>query len=229
MRPKKLSLVAFCAIAAIVGGWFLSLTTELLAQSCPAGQTVMHVLNGAFRCISDPGAGTLPTSALPVGAIGIPVAAPAPSTSLVNIGQAFGAAAPYVDAAVNALITAVFGWLAWMLKSKWGIEVDKHLADTLQSALQNRAASLVADGVVRLQGAKVDVHSAWVANEANDLLRANPDVAARFGLTPESVAAMIVNQLPHVPAVSTALAGALVKTNGQPAPAPAVSSPPAPP
>lgn len=138
------------------------------------------------------------------GQIGAPtyVVPPAPASGgIIDIGQAFSqVAAPYINAAVNALILALVGWAFAELKKKTGIAVDEGHRDALVTALQNQAGSLIADGEVKLQGATVTVGSAALARSANDLLSSIPDAAKHFGLTPEYVAKRIIDTVPQIAA-----------------------------
>lgn len=201
----------------------LFLAVPAAAQTCPVGQVVTHLPGKLFRC--DPPA-LMPAPALTIpapraddGALGAPITVVTPpSGGLVNVGQIFGFLGPYVDAILQALILAGVGALGVFLKQKWNIQVDESLMHTLQVALSNRASSLVADGVVRLSGTKVDVHSEYLAHAANNLIAHNPDIAKQFNLTPDRVAAMIVDKLPTVPAVAQAQATALVRAPQAPAP-----------
>lgn len=130
---------------------------------------------------------------------------------VINVGQAFSdAVAPYVDAAVNALILAAVGWgLAWF-RQKTGLEVDQAHRDALVTALQRQAGSLIADGEAKMSGLKVTVGNAALAKAANEALRAVPDAAKHFGLTPENVAARIVDMIPQTTAGAQVVAAAHV-------------------
>lgn len=130
--------------------------------------------------------------------------------TVFSIGQAFGdLLGPYVDAALATLISAGLAALGAWLKQKWGFEVDAKARDAIQTALTNGAHSLVARGQVRLDGIRIDVGSVFLRRVAEELVARNKDSAARLGLTPEKVAAMLVEHLPKVPAVAQAQAAAL--------------------
>jgi hypothetical protein len=71
---------------------------------------------------------------------------------VVDVGQAFGFLAPYVNSALGGLITTGLGWLFYLLQKRFKLNIDESHRDTIQTALLNAAASLVADGAVHLQG-----------------------------------------------------------------------------
>lgn len=136
------------------------------------------------------------------------VAEPALAQSTTVDGvAAFGWMQPYVNAATSAVIMFVLGWLAFILKSKWNIEIDATQRATLHAFLARQAASLVADGFVKVTGLKIDVHSQALANAANMAGAAIPGALAHFNLTPDKLASMIVDKIPAVPSVA-AVAGA---------------------
>lgn len=113
----------------------------------------------------------------------------------------------YVNAAVSGALALGLGWLGLILKNKWGIEIDAKQRELLAAFLSRQAASLVADGFVRVNQLKVLVdHPALIA-AAKTALTAIPDALAHFGLTPEKLEAMIVDKIPAVPSVA-AVAGA---------------------
>lgn len=133
-------------------------------------------------------------------------AAPAQPASggLVQL-KAFGWLEPYVDTLVQLIITAVFGILA---KSKYSQWLDQSSRDALETFLKNRASSLIAAGAVRMEGKTVDVHSAALASAANEAAKAIPDAMKRFGLTPDVVAAKIVDAIPQTTAGAAMVAEA---------------------
>lgn len=141
--------------------------------------------------------------------------------SLIDIGAAFGANAPIINAVIGALIVAGLSFLGYEARTKWNIQLDETAMKTLQTALLNAASSLVADGAVKLQGTKIDVHSGLLASAANMIMVRNPDTMKRLGLdiTPEKIEAMIIDKLPHVPAVAQAQSDAILTevVKGKPA------------
>lgn len=121
--------------------------------------------------------------------------------SLVSISPAFADwMKPYIDATVNALILALIGYFATWLNTRFKVSLDASMRDGLTKALQNQAGSLIADGMVKMQGAKVDVHSGALKLAAQELMASVPDAADHFGLTPDAVATRIVDTIPQIAA-----------------------------
>lgn len=138
-----------------------------------------------------------------------PQTTPSSAGGIINIGQAFAPIVqPYIDAAVNALIVAAVGWLGWFFKAKLGINIDQGHADALARFAQGRANSLIADGMVKMDGLKVNIDSAALANEVNLASTMIPDAVAHFGVTPDQLAAKIKDALPQVPAGAAIIADA---------------------
>jgi hypothetical protein len=137
----------------------------------------------------------------------VAAAEPALAQGVVEGSKAFGWLQPYVETVVSAGIMFALGWLAWILKTKWGIEIDAEQRDALHTFLARQAASLVADGFVKVDGLKIAVPSSVLATAANSAGTAIPAAMAHFGLTPEKIGQMIIDKIPAVPSVA-AVAGA---------------------
>ena len=121
---------------------------------------------------------------------------------VINIGQAFSTIlAPYINAAVNALILAFVGWLGMILKNKFNVTIDEG----------HRAGSLIADGVVKMQGTRVTVPNAALAESANEIMAVIPDAAARLGFTPDYLAKRIIDVIPQTAAGAAMIAAAQPK------------------
>lgn len=128
----------------------------------------------------------------------------------IDIGTALGGLQDYINAIVTIVITALVGWVLYLVKSKLNISIDDSMRDALQTWLQRQASSLVAAGAVKVQGLKIDVQNQTLADVANLALKEIPDAVAHFGLTPDKLAAMIQDKIPHVPVVAS-VAAATVK------------------
>ena len=126
----------------------------------------------------------------------------------IELGSALGSMEPYVNTAVSIGVTVLVGFLLFILKSKFNIEIDAGHRDTLMTFAQNQAAALVAKGAVKVKGAKIEVDNETLANVANAALSKAPDALAHFGLTPEKMQERIVAELSKQPAVAAALAEA---------------------
>lgn len=144
---------------------------------------------------------------------------------VIPIGQIFNQAlAPYIGELVNALVATGLGWLFWLLKTKLNINIDAEHRASITAAAQRQASSLLADGMVKIEGKTVTVDKGALAHAASVALAAAPDAAKRFGLTPENVAARIVDMIPQVPAGAQIVAAAHNGDDAAP-PSPAVEKP----
>jgi hypothetical protein len=151
-------------------------------------------------------------------AIGGPIGSPTyviqqPSGgSIIDVGQAFGAAAPWINSIVGALLTAATSWIFYLLHKYLGVNIDQKQRDSFQAALLNQASSLIADGAVKMEGAKVTINNAAMALAVTDATKAAQDAVNYFNLTPETIAAKILDHIPQVPAGSTMIAAGVAST-----------------
>ena len=147
---------------------------------------------------------TVPPSPNPTTVL-VPTPA-APSGGVIDIGAAFGWLGPYVNTVVGAVLSALVGWILVIAKSKLNISIDDSMRSALETWLKNQASSLVAAGVVKVEGLKISVPNAYVAAAANTAGTLIPDALAHFGLSPDVLAAKIVNAIPQVPTVAAVAA-----------------------
>jgi hypothetical protein len=147
-------------------------------------------------------------SAAPGGTLTL-AAAPA-AGGLLDVGQAFSASMePFVNAAVQSALAAGLAWLAWWLRTRFQITVSQAQQQTVQTWLTNQASSLIADGAVSVgSGGKVSVDRQALVQHAQQYAQHIPEAAAFFGLTPEVLAAKIVDKIPQVPAGAQMIAAA---------------------
>ncbi|MBR1170548.1 hypothetical protein [Bradyrhizobium liaoningense] len=132
----------------------------------------------------------------------------------IDVGQAFtGGLVDAINGAISAGITALVGWVAWTVKTKFNVEIEAKHRDALTAFLNRQASSLVAKGAVKVQGLKIEVGSDALAVAANTALHAIPDALKFFGLTPEVIQKRILDLLPQQPAVAQAQAIALDVAN----------------
>ena len=139
--------------------------------------------------------------------------APGKGGGVINIGQAFGTVAqPYIDAIFNAMILAGVSYLGLVLKQRFGITIDQGNRDALTKFLENSAASLVADGAVKMQGTKITVSDAAMAAEANTALSRIPGALAHFGIdgptAQKIIEAKILDAIPQTAAGAQIVAAA---------------------
>ena len=139
--------------------------------------------------------------------VALTTAAPA---ATIDIGQAFnGSFQEIINGTAMAGITVLVGWVAFVAKNKFNIDIEAQYRATLTAFLQRQALSLIADGAVKLNGVKITVQNDALAAAANTALAAIPGVLQAFGLTPDKLQRMIVDMLPKQPSVAQAQAVAM--------------------
>lgn len=181
---------------------FLAPVLSLLIFGAPArAQFAEAVPPGQVQLVA-PKDSPLAHAAAIGGAIGSPTyVMPKSSSSVISISPAFADwLQPYIDSITNLLIYAALGWAANWMRTHWKIDLDEKQRAAIVTALQNQAGSLIADGKVKITGGKIDVHNDALANAANELMRSVPDAAKHFGVTPDYVAARIVDTIPQIAA-----------------------------
>jgi hypothetical protein len=141
-----------------------------------------------------------------VGALLIAMPAFAADGNVISFGPLLGPLQPFVDALVSGLITAIVGWVLYVVKQKLNISIDDSMRDAFITWAKGQASSLVADGAVKVSGLQVSVESKALAMAANTILKLVPDAARHFNITPELAAQKIVDMIPHVPTVAAVAA-----------------------
>jgi hypothetical protein len=142
------------------------------------------------------------------------VAAPAAFAASIDIGQAInGSLQEIINGVVTALIAGLVGWVAIVVKNKFNIDIEAKHREAITAFVQRQASSLIAMGAVKLDGVKVEVQNAALADAANKALAAIPDALAFFGITPASIQQRIIDMLPKEPAVAAAQAVAIDVAN----------------
>jgi hypothetical protein len=159
------------------------------------------------------------------GKVTILQAPPAPaevkSGGIVQL-SAFGWLEPYVDTVVQALIAAGFAWIG---KSKYSQWLDQSGRDALETFVKNRASSLIADGAVSMRDKSVHVDNPLLYRAAAEASTAIPDALKRFGLSPDVVAAKIVDAIPQTTAGAAIIAASHAENDAPPVPVPAEDRP----
>ena len=184
---------------------------EALLLFCAATAIALTAIavsaNAQFAQTPTPPGGPYPA------AIGGPVGSPTyvnpPSPGFLDVGQAFGTAVqPFIDAALQAILASGLAWLGYILKKKFDINITEGQRATVQTWLTNQAASLIADGAVSIKDGKVTVDKTALELHAHQYASQIPDAAKFFGLTPEGLAAKIIDKIPQVPAGAQMIAAA---------------------
>ena len=181
-------------VALAILGTAAAARAETFAEAAPAASGPVAVGQAVVTRAPDGGVALVQATNPPA----------APSGGVIQL-SAFGWLEPYVDTAVQILITAIFGSLA---KSKYGQWLDQSSRDALETFVKNRASSLIADGAVKIESKSVQVDNRLLYRAAAESSTAIPDALKRFGLTPDVVAQKIIDAIPQTSAGASILAEA---------------------
>lgn len=137
------------------------------------------------------------------GAMMLALAAPAfAQTTTIEGASIFGALKPYITELVGIFVAGVLGYLATLVKAKFGLDIEAKHREALQTALTNAAGLLIAKGDGLAAGINFDVKNPIVAEAVNYALKGAPDAMKYFGLTPERVRDMLAAKVGVVIAVA---------------------------
>lgn len=126
------------------------------------------------------------------------VSLPASAQTEIAVESIYGILQPYLLAVVSVAATAIVGWLAELLRRKFGLDIDAAHREALQTALANGAGLLIGKLGVAAAAGKIDLRSAALAEAVNYVLQAVPDAVRHFGITPEAVAEKLQAKLPQI-------------------------------
>lgn len=147
-----------------------------------------------------------PMPAIAVFAVLALAASPA-FAATIEIGAAnVDSLAQIILTLISGLVSIGLGWLGYIVKNKWGIDIEAKHREALRAFIDRQAASLVADGAVWLKGVRVEVNNQFLAAAAETALQAVPEARKFFGLDDSRIANMIIDALPKVPSVAQAQA-----------------------
>lgn len=117
------------------------------------------------------------------------------STTAVELLPVYKLLEPYLLMLFSVLVSALLGWVAIVIKNKFGLDIDAHMRDTIQTAATNAAGSLVAKLEGPIGNASIDVRSQLVKDGVDMVIAKVPDAISHFKLSPEDVAALIQAKL----------------------------------
>lgn len=121
--------------------------------------------------------------------------AAAPADTTVSFLDLYKFFEPYLVALVGVVFSGVLGWLAALLKTKFGLDIDAGMRATLQSAAYNGATRAFAQIEGPVANLKIDVKSPLVADAVRWIETAAPDAIKHFGLGPDELAALALAKL----------------------------------
>ncbi len=130
----------------------------------------------------------------------------------------FGWLRPYIDELVGIIIAAFVGWVAYFVQKYTGLKISAEHRAVVDAFVRRKAAELVSDGMVKVEGLEFKVSNPALAAVAKQAETAIPLAVNYFGLTPEKIAERINAALPQIPAAAAVAAA-------QAAPAPVVPVP----
>lgn len=102
---------------------------------------------------------------------------------------------PIVLTLVGVLVPALLAYLASLLKSKTGIDLDADMRKRVQDAALNAAGSVLAKAEAPIGNLVIDVKHPLVKQGVDLLISKVPDAIAYLGLTPEKLAEIIQGKL----------------------------------
>ena len=108
--------------------------------------------------------------------------------SSIAIGKVVELASAFLLPIISVLAAAVAGWLANLLRQKWGLEIDAKNREALQTAITNAAGLAIAKGASLAADKTIDVKNPAIAAAVNYAIAAAPDAIKYFKLTPEAIA-----------------------------------------
>ncbi len=120
----------------------------------------------------------------------------------ISVQPFFQAIEPYIVAGIGAVITVFFSYLSFLLKKKFGIDIENGLRDSLQTAAINGATKAIAGIEGSFSNAKIDVRSALVAEGMEYLQLHAPDAIRHFGLTEDALRQIILAKLGYAQVIN---------------------------
>lgn len=117
------------------------------------------------------------------------------SDSTITLAPIVQTLLPYVLAVVGSLITAVGGWMTYLLKKKFNIDIDAGMREALQTAATNGAAKVIAGLQGNFENMKIDVGSPLVAEAIRYVEAHAPDAIKHFGVNQNTLADLVLAKL----------------------------------
>jgi cytochrome bd-type quinol oxidase subunit 2 len=123
----------------------------------------------------------------------------------------FDLVGPYFAAFISIAVTAVLGWLAALLKAKFGLDIDAAQRASLHEAAMTGVTKAVAAVEGTLGTKAYNVGSPIVTTAIAWMEKSVPDAIAHFGLGPDALASLVLSKIgllqqasPSVPAATIA-------------------------
>lgn len=120
---------------------------------------------------------------------------PALAATAVPLGGLYDLLTTFLLPIVSVVAAAIAGWLANLLRVKFGLEIEQKHRDALQTALTNAAGLAIAKGKDVVGTKTIDIQNPVMADAVNYVVAAVPDSLKYFGLTPQSLADKIAAKI----------------------------------
>lgn len=105
-----------------------------------------------------------------------------PDPNAVQVGPFFQFFIQYILPAFGTILTALVGWLVWVIKKKTGIQIDAQYRDAFQKALEQAAGGLLNSLGQRVGNTTISIGNPGMAAAVNYVLKSAPDAVKKFGL-----------------------------------------------
>lgn len=102
---------------------------------------------------------------------------------------------PYLLTLFSVAVSALIGWVAIVIKSKFGLDIDANMRNAVQTAATNAAGALVAKMEGPIGNVSIDVKSQLVKDGADMVIAKVPDAINHFKLSPDDLAALVQAKL----------------------------------
>lgn len=113
----------------------------------------------------------------------------------VPVGSLYDLLASFLTPIVGVVVAAIGGYLANLLRIKFGLQIEEQHRNAFQTALTNAAGLAIAKGKDIVGGKTVDVKNPAIADAVNYVIKAAPDALKYFGITPASIAEKITAKI----------------------------------
>ncbi len=105
-----------------------------------------------------------------------------PDPNAVQAGPFLQFFIQFVLPAFGTVLTALVGWLVWVIKQKTSIQIDAQYRDAFQKALEQAAGGLLNSLGDRVGNTTISVGNPNMAAAINYVLKSAPDAVKKFGL-----------------------------------------------
>lgn len=116
----------------------------------------------------------------------------------IDLGDVAEYLQPVLITFASSLAAGIAGWLALVLKKKWGLEVDANQREAFQTAAKNSAQWLIVRGGEQLKGRSISIDNPLVAEAVKVMQASAGEAIKHFDVRPEELAQKILSKLPEV-------------------------------